>query len=448
MTKLGSSILSIGLFALLIPNQAQAQILGIKGEKHSSIGIYIKDLNADTIVVDYEAERNLAPASIMKSFTTASALSLLGKDYQYKTGVRLVGKRASQANVWDGNLVIIPSGDPTIESSHFERNKGFCDSIVSNLKRLGIDKISGSIKVSENLTDAGPVSQWEIDDVAWPYGAGLFDFNYRDNTFSICPATKTTRPYIPNLNVTNVPTSGGNDVARGIYSNNLYIYGSALSDAKNWVSTTMPHPADVFVYELTGKLKAAGINVADRANSNTLETVTVYEHTSPKLLSIMQSLMERSDNMFAEGVLRALAPRKSRSAAINAELTLWRNRGLETDYVTVKDGSGLARVNRVSPQFLGDVLAWMAKSKMSKDYVSLFPIAGKTGTVKSFLLNTRLSGKMVLKTGSMNGVQCYAGYKIDDLGRPTHVVVIMVNSFYGTRADLRTAITNLLLKKL
>jgi D-alanyl-D-alanine carboxypeptidase/D-alanyl-D-alanine-endopeptidase (penicillin-binding protein 4) len=158
--------------------------------------------------------------------------------------------------------------------------------------------------------------------------------------------------------------------------------------------------------------------------------------------------MERSDNMFAEGVLRALAPRKSRSAAINAELTLWRNRGLETDYVTVKDGSGLARVNRVSPQFLGDVLAWMAKSKMSKDYVSLFPIAGKTGTVKSFLLNTRLSGKMVLKTGSMNGVQCYAGYKIDDLGRPTHVVVIMVNSFYGTRADLRTAITNLLLKKL
>jgi D-alanyl-D-alanine carboxypeptidase/D-alanyl-D-alanine-endopeptidase (penicillin-binding protein 4) len=64
------------------------------------------------------------------------------------------------------------------------------------------------------------------------------------------------------------------------------------------------------------------------------------------------------------------------------------------------------------------------------------------------MLNTRLSGKLVLKTGSMNGVQCYAGYKIDDNGNPTHVVVIMANSFFGTRADLRTAISNLLLNKL
>jgi len=48
----------------------------------------------------------------------------------------------------------------------------------------------------------------------------------------------------------------------------------------------------------------------------------------------------------------------------------------------------------------------------------------------------------------MNGVQCYAGYKIDDNGNPTHVVVIMANSFFGTRADLRTAISNLLLNKL
>jgi D-alanyl-D-alanine carboxypeptidase/D-alanyl-D-alanine-endopeptidase (penicillin-binding protein 4) len=80
--------------------------------------------------------------------------------------------------------------------------------------------------------------------------------------------------------------------------------------------------------------------------------------------------------------------------------------------------------------------------------VSLFPVAGKTGTVKSFMLNTRLSGKLVLKTGSMNGVQCYAGYKIDDNGKPTHVVVIMANSFFGTRADLRAAISNLLLNNL
>jgi D-alanyl-D-alanine carboxypeptidase/D-alanyl-D-alanine-endopeptidase (penicillin-binding protein 4) len=210
----------------------------------------------------------------------------------------------------------------------------------------------------------------------------------------------------------------------------------------------MPHPADVFVCELTEKLKAAGIKLDESSSASSAEAVIVYKHTSPKLISILQSLMERSDNMFAEGTLRAVTKGKSRSEAIRTELGLWRSRGLETDYVTVRDGSGLSRVNRVSARFMGDMLAWMARSKMCKDYTSLFPIAGKTGTVKSFMLNTRLSGKLILKTGSMNGVQCYAGYKIDDSGKPTHVVVIMVNSFFCPRADLRTAISNFLLNNL
>jgi D-alanyl-D-alanine carboxypeptidase len=398
MTKLGSTIVAIGLFALISPTYTFSQILGIKGEKHSSIGIYIKDLNADTIVFESEAERNLAPASIMKSFTSASALTLLGKDYRFKTNVKLVGSRTDADGEWSGDLVVVPSGDPTIESEHFAANKGFCDSIVSNLKRLGIKKITGAIKVNERMSEDGPVAQWEIDDMDWSYGAGLFDFNYR---------------------------------------------GNALNS-----NSPMSHPADVFMSDLTKKLGLSGIELGNAKNVNTAETVKVYEHSSPKLIDILQSLMERSDNMFAEGVLRAFAPHQDRSEAIKAETALWKGRGFATEYITVKDGSGLARVNRVSPRFIGDMLAWMSKSKMSNDYVSLFPIAGKTGTVKSFMLNTRLTGKLVLKTGSMNGVQCYAGYKIDDAGKPTHVVVIMANSFFGTRADLRVAITNFLLNKL
>jgi D-alanyl-D-alanine carboxypeptidase/D-alanyl-D-alanine-endopeptidase (penicillin-binding protein 4) len=446
MNKLSSTIFSIGFVAAISTGTLSAQVLGIKGEKHSSIGIYIRDLSADTIVFASDADRDLAPASVLKSFTSASALSLLGKDYRFKTMAKLVGGKDVNSATWNGNLVIVPSGDPTIESSHFAESKGFCDSIVANVKRLGIEKITGSIKVAETQQDYGPIPQWEIDDVAWPYGAGLFEFNYKDNVFSLATASKSTTPYVPDLNVSFV--SGSSDVMRGINSNNLTVYGSNFSDSKQRVSSTMPHPAEVFVYELTEKLKKAGITVAAKSVANNGKTINLYEHKSPKLLNILQSLMERSDNMFAEGVLRAIAKGKSRNEAIKAELSLWTGRNLNTEYITIKDGSGLARVNRVSAHFMGDMLAWMARSNMSKDYVSLFPVAGKTGTVKSFMLNTRLSGKLVLKTGSMNGVQCYAGYKIDDNGKPTHVVVIMANSFFGTRADLRAAISNLLLNNL
>jgi D-alanyl-D-alanine carboxypeptidase/D-alanyl-D-alanine-endopeptidase (penicillin-binding protein 4) len=448
MNKFSFTIISVSILAMVSP-RLSAKVLGIKGEEHSSIGVYIKDIKADTIVFESEAQRNLVPASIMKSFTSASALTILGREYRFKTEVKLVGEKSKESeSVWNGNIVIIPSGDPTLESEHFGQNKGFCDAIISSLKKQGIDSINGTINIVDRMSESGPIAQWEIDDVAWSYGAGIYDFNYKDNIFSINTATKNTRPYVPNLNVTTVGTSGSTDVVRGIYSNNLYIYGSALTDSKTQVSSTMPNPAEVFIYELTSKMKAQGIAISCKNNENTLSTVLLCEHRSPKLVEILKSLMERSDNMYAEGVLRAFAPHKERNEALNIELNLWKKRNFETDYITVKDGSGLARVDRVSPQFMGRMLEWMAKSDLSSDYISLFPIAGKTGTVKSFLSNTRLSGKMVLKTGSMNGVQCYAGYKLDDTGKPTHVVVIMANSFFGTRADLKSAIIKLLLNKL
>ncbi|MBR5744394.1 MAG: hypothetical protein IKX94_03605, partial [Muribaculaceae bacterium] len=51
-----------------------------------------------------------------------------------------------------------------------------------------------------------------------------------------------------------------------------------------------------------------------------------------------------------------------------------------------------------------------------------------------------------LKSGSMRGVQCYAGYKLDNDNRPTHVIVILINNFSGGRAELKAAIGRYLLE--
>ena len=61
------------------------------------------------------------------------------------------------------------------------------------------------------------------------------------------------------------------------------------------------------------------------------------------------------------------------------------------------------------------------------------------------LADTRLKGALALKSGSMSGVLCYAGYKIDTSGNPTHVVVIMVNGFTCKVAEVRKAIASYLL---
>jgi D-alanyl-D-alanine carboxypeptidase/D-alanyl-D-alanine-endopeptidase (penicillin-binding protein 4) len=89
----------------------------------------------------------------------------------------------------------------------------------------------------------------------------------------------------------------------------------------------------------------------------------------------------------------------------------------------------------------------MAQSNYCRTYVSYFPRAGIDGTLKNFLKGSNLEGKIALKTGSLSGVQCYAGYKLDSDGTPTHTVVIMANNFFCKRAELRKEIENLLIKK-
>jgi D-alanyl-D-alanine carboxypeptidase/D-alanyl-D-alanine-endopeptidase (penicillin-binding protein 4) len=157
--------------------------------------------------------------------------------------------------------------------------------------------------------------------------------------------------------------------------------------------------------------------------------------------------MKRSDNMYAEGVLRALASGKSRSSAIDVEKKYWKERGVETDFVTIRDGSGLARVDRLSPRFVGQILEKMIKSKLADRYLACFPVAGVSGTMRSFMADTKLKGRLAFKTGSMNGVQCYAGYVLDANNKPTHIVVIFANSFFCQRATLKQAISKFLVDK-
>jgi D-alanyl-D-alanine carboxypeptidase/D-alanyl-D-alanine-endopeptidase (penicillin-binding protein 4) len=119
--------------------------------------------------------------------------------------------------------------------------------------------------------------------------------------------------------------------------------------------------------------------------------------------------------------------------------------GVDLSNMKIADGSGLAVTNRLSPRFLGSLLTKMAQSDDAKNYVSLFPAVGKEGSVRSLLADTRLAGKLVMKSGSMSGVLCYAGYKLDDSGQPTHVVIIMVNGFTCRVTEVRSAVNKWLL---
>lgn len=439
--------------AFAAPFCFSSHILGIKGEDHTSIGLYIKDLKADTVVFEHNAKKCMVPASITKLLTSATAMSLLGNDYVFETKVYLTGSSDGK-NGWNGDIVIKASGDPTIDSEYFPQNPSIIKEITQALKAKGISRIKGEI-VLERVNEAhqyqeGPLDTWNIDDVCWAYGCGIFDFNWGDNFFGVFPATGRYSVPVDDFKYTvwDEPWGSGLNMIRGIYSDSLIISGKKYTtDRKARINTAMPYPFDFFKASLKNALKNSDIEFTS-AKPTSSDRKLLLTHKSPRLENILRSLMLRSDNMFAEGVLRKFGERYGdRDASLKAEKDLWESRGLDPQFNRILDGSGLSRANAISPEFFGKVLEWMAKSGLKKSFVDLFPVAGESGTMKSYLAKTPLKGRLAVKTGSVNAVQTYAGYLTDDAGEPTHVVVIMINNFYCSRSDLRDALQVFLLDK-
>lgn len=437
----------VTLLALLYPclEHAQGTLLNFPKEATSSVGVIVRDLATGEDIVSHNAQQMLTPASITKSVTSCAALHLLGPDFRFETPVYLSGDVAG--GTLRGDIIIVGTGDPTMESAHFPRNAGMADSIVSHLRRRGIREITGAVIVLDTMATAAQPEEWEASDTPWGYGAGIYGLNWRDNVFTLTPATGATSPHVPDL----VPVYNqriSSSLARGVDSEHLLIRGPRAKSPSVVYTTTTPFPDKVAAYAVTDALRRAGITIGDKAQNysaafDTSSMPVLYRHRSPRLLDILASLMERSDNMFAEGTLRALNPRGDRYQCVDTEMAYYRSKGLDTEDAHLTDGSGLSRANHFSPDFLADILQKMASDTT---YVGIFPRVGVNGTVKGLLKGTPLAGKLAFKSGSMNRVQCYAGYALNAQGRPTHAVVIMVNNFSCDRPRVKKAIEDLLLK--
>lgn len=424
--------------------------LSLAGGDAVSVGIYIAPVEpGSSPVVDCESSRLLAPASILKSLTSATALSILGPDYRWSTDVLAVGQ--IENGVLEGDIVIRGTGDPTVDSRFFRENYGFCEKIVASVRRAGISAITGCVRVDgSRFVGAGVNSSWEVEDIGWDYGAGIYSLNYMDNAFAVKVPGYGTAPYVPDLTVEPSLTDGSTPlyVSRGAGSEMLRIGGSLGKRKSATLWCSMPSPRKVVEFKADSMIVAGGIRVGhrDMADAALADTMKLATHYSPRLSVVLRSLMSRSDNMMAEGALRAIAPMATRNDAIKAECEYWSANGVDLTYCRIVDGSGLARSNALSAAQLGKVLQKMAVGRYGREFVDLFPRAGLDGTLKTFMSSHRRKNEFMLKTGSMSGVQCYAGYHVDPgSGKPTHVIVVMINNMFGPRQAVRKAVENFLL---
>ncbi|MCI9607955.1 MAG: D-alanyl-D-alanine carboxypeptidase/D-alanyl-D-alanine-endopeptidase [Muribaculaceae bacterium] len=406
-------------------------------------GVYIEDIITGEVITDINGELPLIPASITKAVTTASVLAEYNPDYRFTTSVYIQGKQKN--GTVDGDIVIKVCGDPALESSHFPETAGFTDSIATYLTRRGINAVTGTVVIDATAFVDQPLpAGWVEEDFAWPYGAGHYSTNFRDNKFILSMPGRKSTPHVPGLVVRHTPAKGSLKIERKRDSKQFISRGT-VRRGKQEVVLSNPSPDETLRHETIEKIKDAGIAIGNKQAGKDKDRSLLYEHSSPELRDILRSLMVRSDNMMAEGALRMIAPGDSRQKAVENELRIWNLRDIDTQGVNLEDGSGLSRNDRLTPYFMGDMLVWMASHHNATDYVNLFPKAGLEGTMKNFLCDTPLEGTIAMKTGSMRDVRCYAGYKLDNEGFPTHVIVVMVNKYACGGATVKKAVEDFLL---
>ncbi len=440
-----AAVMCLLCVALQLSAQIESFPFDIPGADDAVAALYIENLDTGDVPVDINGDLPLIPASVTKLVTAATVLDNTPADFSYTTTVYASGVISD--SILNGNIIIYSTGDPTLQSAYMPCDYSFTDSVVNAVISKGIKRICGKIKVKYDrwLEEKAP-DGWLDTDLVWGYGTGYHAVNFRDNCLVLSLPDKLCVPPAPTVDINYSKCRGRLEYTRPRDSETINICGNI---PKRGVREKLanPNPEASLIAEIKKKLHESDIEINDNnVKDDSLQVLIL--HKSPRLIEILKSMMFRSDNMFAEAMLKLSNPGKSRKDAAKSELKLWRSRGVDCDNMKIVDGSGLSRDNRLSAYFLADVLVWKGAEHTDCDYVDLFPKCGEEGTVRNLLKDTPLQGKIALKSGSMKGVRCYAGYAFGDAGNPTHVIVIMINEYNGNISRLKKEIENLLLQNI
>ncbi|MCF8364926.1 MAG: D-alanyl-D-alanine carboxypeptidase/D-alanyl-D-alanine-endopeptidase [Bacteroidales bacterium] len=428
----------------------------------ASVGILLADAKSGEIIIGHNSGKSLVPASVQKLFVAAAALETFGPDYTFKTELVLDGKMDNKG-IFTGNVILMGGGDPALGSERYDEHyQNLIGRFAEALQKQGIKKIEGQI-----IGDAsffGEIllpSTWLWEDIGNYFGAAATGLNIYENTFRLGlnsgqPGSLTKivniNPEIPGLTFENNVTASSEN------RDDAWIFGSYLSSRREIRGTipagrsnfiikgAIPDAALLAAFQLTQKLEKSGVRVSGEPKSSyqkawykNPETILTIE--SPPLSEIVYYLNMNSINLYAETLLLHLSKtttgETSCEKGCEALQGFWKSKGMDINGFFLKDGSGLSRANAITASQLAFLLRYMKnESRFTGEFVSSLPLAGTSGSLKSFGNDTPLTGKFTAKSGYMARVMNYAGYLTTQSGSEL-VVVVLVNNYSCPNAEMK-----------
>lgn len=314
------------------------------------------DLDTGEVVYSRNAARSLAPASIAKLPLTYALLSTLGPAFRIQTEV--VGRGDQRGAVWNGDLVLIGRGDPTLSRADLAR-------LARVVRSKGITRVTGSVVGDESWFDARRMA----------------------------PGWKTSFFIVqsPPLSALVVDRAR----YRGAVSRNPALAAAAL---------------------FRDELRKAGV-MAGRATTGSAGAygLPLAAVVSPPLATIVRYMDRESDNFTAELMLKELGAvvfgegtTAAGARVVTRELAA---AAVPMAGVRIVDGSGLSRLDRLTVNALVAMLeAVWADPTLRRPFLDALPVAGVNGTLEDRMERPPARGRVLAKTGTTREASGLAGY--------------------------------------
>jgi D-alanyl-D-alanine carboxypeptidase/D-alanyl-D-alanine-endopeptidase (penicillin-binding protein 4) len=435
-------------------------LIGAPSLEHSSWGVVVRSLANDVTLYALNARRLLVPASTMKIVTLAAAAERLRWDFSYET--RLAGVGALGAGVLDGDLVVVGTGDPSIEDWDGAASRLF-QSWGEQLKAAGVRIVTGRVIGDDNAFDDEPLGAgWAWDDLSASYATGVGALQFNENTAQLSvtagstvgdAASVTIAPPGTALVVRNHLKTSAADVPPSIAvrrlpgSTTLEVRGSVpVGSARAVRNISVDNPTLYFVAALRDALIADGIDI--RGPAVDIDEVAapplrdrgtlLLTHRSPPLSTLAETMIKLSQNLYAETLLKSLGAAAgvgTAEAGRSAAVSIVREWGVTPADLVIADGSGLSRYNLATAEAIVTILTHVDRDdRLRAPFEAALPVAGRDGTLAQRMRGTAAEGNARAKTGSFSNARALSGYVRTADDEPL-VFSIIVNNF-GTTPDV------------
>ncbi|WP_313094852.1 D-alanyl-D-alanine carboxypeptidase [Empedobacter sp.] len=358
-------------------------------------GFYLYDPITKEEIYNYNGNKFFIPASNTKIFTLYTAMKMLNDSipaFKYQ----LIGDE----------FHIEGTGDPT-----------FLHPKYKNTRTLDFLKNNGSKIVFHwnNFDEESFLPGWTWDDFRKDYAPERSQFPIHENLVSISKngsSIKTFPTYFEELTeIREMPEP------RNFYDNKFYISNRKRTEKVPFiVNETVIEKS---LSQILGK-------PVDMVKTPMVNNSKVFY--SQKSDDVYREMMENSDNFLAEHLL-ILASSTLPGKLSASETITFSKRYLLNDLKQQPewfDGSGLSRYNLFTPQSFAQVLGKMYNEFPEQRLFSIFPIGGKTGTIKNRYKDSA-QPYIYAKTGTLNNNVTLSGYLKTKSGR-TLIFSLMNNN--------------------